>query len=263
MFKGTALVISRDEREREDFSNIFGFLEWAQIPAASVPEVLRTLMTVNVDLLVLSENAVGMSLLTGLRVLCEVAPNLPVALVLPDDRLEGLGSLPAAGLLRRSATVGEVKDLIEASRQMQPARRAAVRPGAHPPSGRSVRMGVRHVEGAAVVAPEDRLDLTGYADLEEKLEHLAEAGHRRIVLDLASVTMLSSACFATLMRFWAEFQGRGGHLAVARPTKRAAASIRACNLDRIIPVFESLEDALACVRGRRKTPTGRWPKLEG
>ena len=251
MFRGTALLISGDEGERGHFADVLRSLEWALIRAASVPEALRTLTTLDADLLLLTESAKGMSLLTGLRVLCEVAPNVPVALVLPDDRMADFGSLPAAGLLRRSAPGGEVSALIEASLRMQPTKRAAVRPGAHPVPAESMRIALRHAADAVVLTPEDRLDLIGYADLEERLDALAGEGRRAVVLDLSEVTVLSSACFAVLMRFWADFETAGGRFAIARPTDRAAAAIGACNLDRIIPVHATLEEAVAAVgKGR-------------
>jgi len=251
MFRGTALLISGDEGERGHFADVLRSLEWALIRAGSVPEALRILTTLDTDLLLLTENAEGMSLLTGLRVLCEVAPNVPVALVLPDDRMADFGSLPAAGLLRRSASGGEVSALIDASLRMQPTRRSGARPGAHPVPTESVRIALRQAAGAVVLAPEDRLDLVGYADLEEQLDALAGAGRRAVVLDLAEVTVISSACFAVLMRFWADFGTAGGRFAIARPTERAAAAIGACNLDRIIPVHATLEEALASVGGAK------------
>lgn len=255
MFSGTALLVSADERERGHFAQILRSLDWAPVYAGSVPEALRLLATLDAEILLLTEGAAGVSLLSGLRVLCEVAPNLPVALVLPDDRLGPHGSLASAGLLRRSATAEEVRALLDASLEMRPTRRLAALPGVHHVPEERVRIEVRRVGDAAILAPEDRLDLAGYADLEERLDAVAQEGCVRIVLDLAAVTVMSSACFAVLMRFWADFQARGGRLAIARPSERAASAIEACGLDRIVPVFGSVDEALDAVRGGR-FPTG-------
>jgi len=109
------------------------------------------------------------------------------------------------------------------------------------------KIGVERLGKAVVLKPEDRLDLIGYAQLEECLYEQAELGASRIVLDLSEVTLLSSACMASLMRFWADLQGRGGSLVIARPTHLAMAYIQACSLDDLIAVCSTREQALASV----------------
>ena len=109
-------------------------------------------------------------------------------------------------------------------------------------------IGVERWDETVVLRPEDRLDLIGYAQLEECLYEQAELGASRIVLDLSEVTLLSSTCMAALMRFWAELRGRGGSLVIARPTHLAMAYIRACNLDDLIAVCSTREQALATVQ---------------
>lgn len=254
MSQGTAVIVSADASERKHFSDAFAFLDWTALPVESVADAIKGFTTSNADTVLVSENLAGMSILTALRTLCEVQPHVPVVMVLPDDRLADFGSLPSAGLLKRSAGMDEVEALVKALPEMRSGEH-----GAAVPSLPAVDMDFQAEErdGVAILKPGTRLDLVGHLELEERLYALAETGRDRIVLDLSDVEMLGSPSLAVLMRYWADQQTRGGRLVLARPSERAVAILKACNLDELFPILPSVEEAVQAVKGE-KTASGRW-----
>jgi len=112
--KGFSLIISSSARERKHFSSILRYLDWAPACVTSLAGALQVFTTANMDLILLSENLRGMGLPTALRVLCDLQPHLPVALVVPQERLPGFGSLPSNGIIDPWASVDDVRTFLEA-----------------------------------------------------------------------------------------------------------------------------------------------------
>ena len=56
--------------------------------------------------------------------------------------------------------------------------------------------------------------------LREKVEDLVEAGHRRIVLDLADVPYVDSAGLGEIVRCYTALSRKNGRLKLRNPTKR-------------------------------------------
>ena len=110
--KGFSLVISGSARERKYFSSILRYLDWTPVCATSLAAALQIFTTANMDLVLLSENLRGMGLPTALRVLCDLQPYLPVALVVPQEHLPGFGSLPSAGIVSPWASVEDVRTFL-------------------------------------------------------------------------------------------------------------------------------------------------------
>lgn len=103
-----------------------------------------------------------------------------------------------------------------------------------------------------VVRPEDRLDIVGYLELEECLSGLLERGRPRLVLDLEEATFINSTALAVMSRFWADCARSGGALVIARPSREAKNFLRLGNIDDLIDVFPTLEEAVEAA-GRRGT----------
>jgi anti-sigma B factor antagonist len=71
---------------------------------------------------------------------------------------------------------------------------------------------------------------------------LGEAG-ARLVVDLGTVTFMSSAGLGFLVRVGKLVSERGGHIALARPRGPVAKLLRAVGLEEVLPRFSSIDEA--------------------
>ena len=104
-----------------------------------------------------------------------------------------------------------------------------------------------------VIRPEDRLDIVGYLELEECLGGLLRRGRNRLVLDLIEATFINSATLGVMSRFWADCARAGGVLVLARPSREARNFLRLGDVDELIDVFPTIEEAVE-VAARRGAP---------
>ena len=105
-----------------------------------------------------------------------------------------------------------------------------------------------------VIRPEDRLDIVGYLELEECLASSLRAGRSRLVLDLEEATFINSSALAVMSRFWADCAQAGGALAIARPSREARNFLRLGELDDLIEIYATVEEAAEGVM--RSGPAG-------
>jgi len=110
-----------------------------------------------------------------------------------------------------------------------------------------------------VIRPEDRLDIVGYLELEEHLAGFLARGRNRLILDLSEATFINSAALGVMSRFWADCARAGGVLVIARPSREARNFLRLGEVDELIDVFPSIEDALAAAERRGPPPAPAPP----
>ena len=108
-----------------------------------------------------------------------------------------------------------------------------------------MRIDTEEQGGVTIIRPEDRLDILGYLELEERLGALLARGHNRLVLDLQEATFINSATLAVISRFWADCARAGGVLVIARPTREALNFLRLGEADELINIFPTIEEAIA------------------
>lgn len=136
-----------------------------------------------------------------------------------------------------------------------PARRAAGR-GAdrlgtvelfnHPEEARGETVEVKIVDGDPVVvevAGKMLFDTLG--PLAEALARLAPASHPRVVLDLSQVPMCDSSALNLLTRTRSERSSVGGWFRLAGAQPLVGTVLKITNLTRILPVYASVEEAVA------------------
>ena len=86
-------------------------------------------------------------------------------------------------------------------------------------------------------------------DVELFGKHLDEATSgsigRTVILDLGEVTLISSVMIGRLFRARKQLLDSEGELKIVAPHPAVRSRLEACDLDRILGVFESLEEALA------------------
>lgn len=88
------------------------------------------------------------------------------------------------------------------------------------------------------------VDLYTAPRLGAALRSLAGAGKHRVVVDCGGVEFLDSTGLRVLMECWLKFQGFGGVLKVACAANSVRKTFALTGLDRVIPVYPSVEQAL-------------------
>lgn len=103
-------------------------------------------------------------------------------------------------------------------------------------------------EGVAVVSPAGELDAYTAPDVRAALVDVVEGGAEVVVCDLSAVTFLDSSGLGTLIGALKRLRERGGELLVVQPVPSARRIFALTSLDRVLPLFETREEALASVR---------------
>ena len=79
--------------------------------------------------------------------------------------------------------------------------------------------------------------------LREKGKTLLDAGHLRIIVDLAEVNYIDSAGLATLVWLYTSARKKGGDVKLAHLTKRVRGLLQITHLSTVFEIFDSLESA--------------------
>jgi anti-sigma B factor antagonist len=108
-----------------------------------------------------------------------------------------------------------------------------------------VRLPVEVVRGVPVVTAPDEIDITNAAALRAAL--LEAAAHRRgaMVADMSGTQFCDSAALHVLVRAHKRARAEGGELLPVVPATTVLRIFAITGIDRMIPNFSSLEDALA------------------
>ena len=101
--------------------------------------------------------------------------------------------------------------------------------------------------GTVVMAVSGDVDLYVAGDLKDRLSEAADDGASVLVLDFSQVTFVDSMGLGVLVGGMKRLRGQGGelHLVASRPELQRILEIT--GMDRIIPLHETLADALAAV----------------
>ena len=79
--------------------------------------------------------------------------------------------------------------------------------------------------------------------LRDKVKALVEAGHTRIIVDLAEVTYIDSAGLATLVWVYTSARKQGGDVKLLRLTKRVRDLLQITRLSTVFEIYDTLESA--------------------
>ena len=97
----------------------------------------------------------------------------------------------------------------------------------------------------SVVRPEGRLDMARAAAFKAEVQALVEAGSTKLVLDLGDVTFIDSTGLGAVVGGLKLARGAGGDLRIACLPPQAEAVLKLSSLSNVLPVYRSVEDALA------------------
>ncbi len=97
--------------------------------------------------------------------------------------------------------------------------------------------------GVVVLQPAGRLNMVAAPVLRQELHTLVEAGHTRIVVDLAAVDFIDSSGLGALISGLKVARQAGGDLRIAAPTRQVITVLELTNLNRVLRAHDSAEDA--------------------
>jgi len=103
----------------------------------------------------------------------------------------------------------------------------------------------RQPSGTGLVEVGGRLDLETLPFLQMEIAGLLEQGTDRIVIDVSRLDFVDSAGMAVFFSARNRLRAAGGRLALAAPGDNLARILDRTGLVRIVPVYPSLEQALA------------------
>jgi anti-sigma B factor antagonist len=108
-----------------------------------------------------------------------------------------------------------------------------------------VRFPVAVSEGVPVVAAPEEIDVTNAEGLRAALCEAAARGHLRFVVDMTRTQFCDSAGLHALVAAHKQARDRGGEVLLVRPGAHVLRIFALTGLDRVIPSFTSLDEALA------------------
>jgi len=109
--------------------------------------------------------------------------------------------------------------------------------------------------GPATVVTFDRGILGGLGDIQrfgETFRALAEDGRLKIVLDLSNFRYINSIGLGMIIGGYTSLKNRSGDFVIAGPNERVSMVLAVAKLDRVIQVFEGIEDAVAALGATRQ-----------
>ena len=103
---------------------------------------------------------------------------------------------------------------------------------------------VRHEQGCAIVTVAGEIDISTVTPLRDRLFEVAASG-APLVVDLEQVSFIDSVGLATLVGAAKRAAAHGGTLQVACAMAKIRQLVRLTQLDRRIPLFPTVDEALA------------------
>jgi len=79
--------------------------------------------------------------------------------------------------------------------------------------------------------------------LRDKVKALVDAGHTRVIMDLAEVNYIDSAGLATLVQLFTSARKQGGDVKLLHLTKRVRDLLQITRLSTVFEIFDTLEAA--------------------
>ncbi len=86
--------------------------------------------------------------------------------------------------------------------------------------------------------------------LQDEIAALDKVGIYSVVLNLRLVKFINSTALGAILKASKALTSKGGRLVVSRPSAFCRDILQKVGLDRVVPVFDSDEDAVASLRGR-------------
>jgi anti-sigma B factor antagonist len=119
-----------------------------------------------------------------------------------------------------------------------------------------LEISIRESEGVTIVDLKGRASIGPNTDrLDHDLRKLAAAGVRKILVNLAGLTMVDSSGIATIAGTYVSLAREGGSLKLMRPSDRVREVLTVMRILNSIPTFEDEAAALASFRPATRSAT--------
>jgi anti-sigma B factor antagonist len=119
------------------------------------------------------------------------------------------------------------------------------------------------VNGVPVVTAPEEIDITNAPELRSALLKAAAHGHGTLVVDMTRTRFCDSSGLHTLLAAHKRAQAEGGELLLAITAAPVLRVFALTSIDRMIPNFSSLDQALAQTSADGGTAAGELTSLEG
>lgn len=104
---------------------------------------------------------------------------------------------------------------------------------------------VEQRDECAVLSVSGEVDLATAPQLRQQLVDLVADGHRRIVVDLSRTDFLDSTGLGALVVGLKRLRAHDGEMRVVCTTPRVRKVFEITHVDRVLPLFESVDEACA------------------
>ena len=106
-----------------------------------------------------------------------------------------------------------------------------------------MHINVEHGENFATIQLRGEFDTFYCKHLQDQVEALIQSGVTRAVLNLRLVKFINSTALGAIIKDSKSFTSKGGKLVIARPSSFCREIITKVGVDRVVPIFDSDEDA--------------------
>ena len=124
---------------------------------------------------------------------------------------------------------------------------------------RDGRFPVEMVSGVPVVTAPEEIDITSAPELRSALLEAAAHGHGTLVVDMTRTRFCDSSGLHALLAVHKRAQAEGGELLLAITAAPVLRVLALTGVDRIIPNFTNLEEALAQTSANGRMAIGQLP----
>ncbi len=99
--------------------------------------------------------------------------------------------------------------------------------------------------GVTVLAPTGRLDVAGAPALKEAITEITQHASPRIVIDMEGVSFVDSTGLGSVIAALKQVRSQQGQLRLAAPNQQARVVLELTTLDRVLPYYATVDEALA------------------
>ncbi|WP_291043240.1 STAS domain-containing protein [Herbiconiux sp.] len=94
-----------------------------------------------------------------------------------------------------------------------------------------------------VIRGDGRLNMVSGPALRETVTRAVEGGRARVVVDLSRIPFMDSSGLGALIAGLKTAREKGGDLRIVQPSTQVAMVLKLSNVDKILPAFDSTEEA--------------------
>jgi anti-sigma B factor antagonist len=116
-----------------------------------------------------------------------------------------------------------------------------------------MHINVEHGEDFATIHLRGEFDTFYVKDLQEQVEALTQSGVKRLILNLRQVKFINSTALGAIIKASKTLTAIGGKMVIARPSTFCRDIITKVGVDRVVPLFDSDEEAREALFGGAAT----------